>query len=124
LNVATGRLKGSSVSLSGSHVADPPASVLDGTGTYFDRPDFSPQLATSDMLYIDGSPGYSYTLQFGSPRQDPVLQLGSIASTLTFPPSTSITKVSGEDQLSVSGNTVTGLFGAARRDLTHVGAPG
>jgi hypothetical protein len=59
---------------------------------------------------VYGDPGYSYVLTFGFPRRDPILHLGSLASTIAFPPGTSITRVSGEDQLSVSGNTVTGAL--------------
>jgi hypothetical protein len=109
-NVATGTLKGASISLSGSNVVGPPGSTVDGSSTVFNRADFSPPLATGDAVGFYGDPGYSYVLTFGFPRRDPILHLGSLASTLAFPPGTSITRVSGEDQLSVSGNTVTGAL--------------
>ena len=107
-NVASGTLRGGSISLSGSHVTDPPGSNVDGSSTVFDRSDFTPALAKSDAIHFSGNPGYSYTLQFGSARRDPVLHLGSLASVLEFPAGTQITRVSGDAEFGVSGSSVTG----------------
>lgn len=106
--VAEGTLSGRSVSLSGSDVSSPPASTLDGSSTVFNRPEFSPPLPASDAIQFIGSPGGSYTLRFGAPVTDPVLHLGSLASTLEFPAGTQITRLSGDSQFSVSGSTVSG----------------
>ncbi len=105
---AGGTLNAGSISLSGSDVSSPPASTLDGSSTVFNRPDFSPPLPTSDAIHFLGSPGGSYALQLGAPVTDPVLHLGSLASTLEFPAGTQITRLSGDSQFSVSGSTVTG----------------
>ena len=107
-NVATGTLLGQSISLSGNHVD--PASPLDGSSTVFASAFFSPPLATSDAAVFYGSPGYTYTLAFGAPVQDPVLHVSSLASTLQFPAGTQITKVSGEDTFTVSGSSVAGVL--------------
>ena len=109
-NVATGTILGHSISLSGSNVVAPPASVVDGTSTVFNQPLFTPQLATSDVLYFGGLSGYSYTLAFGAPTRDPVLHVANLASTLGFPAGTSITKLSGEDSFTVSGSSVVGAL--------------
>ena len=106
--VAGGTLSGSSVSLSGSDVNVPPASKVDGSSTVFNRPEFSPPLAASDAIHFIGSPGGTYLLQFGAPVTNPVLHLGSLASTLEFPAGTQITRLSGDSEFSVSGSTVSG----------------
>jgi hypothetical protein len=109
-NVSSGTLLGQAISLSGSHVSDPPGSTVDGTSTTFNEPYFSPPLTTSDAIEFRGeTTGYSYTLQFGAPTTDLVLHLDSLASTLEFPAGTQITKVSGESTFTVSGNTVAGV---------------
>jgi hypothetical protein len=106
--VATGSLPEASVNLSGTDVQV--ASVLDGTSTVFNRVDFTPPLAASDAIAFGGGPAAAYTLAFGTPVTDPVLHFGSLASTLTFPPGTVITRLSGDAQFSVAGNTVVGQF--------------
>ena len=108
--VAHGTLHGSSVMLSGTNVTAPPSSVVDGSFTAFSRPDFTPPLPTTDAIHFIGSTGNSYTLQFGSPVTDPILHLGSLASTLHFPTGTQITEISGDPQFSVSGSDVVGQF--------------
>lgn len=110
---ATGTLLGGSISLSGSHVFPTPISRLDGTWTFFDGPDFTPRLAKTDEIQIGGLPGYSYTLQFGAPVKDPVLEIGSMADRMTFPAGTQITKLSGQSTFTVAGNVVTGMLNTA-----------
>ena len=109
-NTATGTLLGNSISLSGSHVWNPPQSVIDGSWPGFSGPDFSPPLATSDEIQISGFQGFSYTLQFGAPVTDPVLELASLASRLDFPAGTQITRLSGDSNFSVSGASVIGAL--------------
>src|SRR6476619_1213468 len=66
-NTATGTLLGNSISLSGSHVSDPPASTVNGTSILFSDPQFTPPLSTTDAIEIRASsPAFSYTLQFGA----------------------------------------------------------
>ena len=84
--------------------------------TVFNRPDFTPPLPMSDAIQFIGASGYQYTLAFGAPVKDPVLHLGSLASTLTFPPGTTITRVSGDAEFGVSGNTVIGGLDAPTDD--------
>ncbi len=103
----SGTLLGSSISLSGTGVD--PNSYLDGFDDRFNRPAFTPGLTRSDAPGFFGSTGNTYTLRFGAPVRDPVIHLGSLSSTLQFPPGTSITKVSGEDDFTVSGSSVSGV---------------
>jgi hypothetical protein len=111
-NVATGTLLGHTITLSGSQVSDPPASIVDGTSSLFAGPYFTPPLPRSDAIEFranNSSAIPSYTLNFGAPTTGPVLHLGSLGSTLQFPPGTSITRISGRDDgFAVSGSTVTG----------------
>jgi hypothetical protein len=107
---ASGTLLGHPVSLSGNSIH--PA-VTNGTFQGFNTPDFTPQLANSDMVEFGGANGNAYRLDFGAPTQDPVLELFSLGSTLTFPAGTQLVKVSGQPGFTVSGNTV----GAASGDV-------
>jgi hypothetical protein len=108
-NTATGTLLGQSISLSGTHVWPTPVSVLDGSWTFFDGPDFTPALPDTDVIQISGSaPAFSYTLAFGAPVTNPVLEIGSLGSRLDFPAGTQITRVSGDSGFSVSGSSVIG----------------
>jgi hypothetical protein len=116
-NTATGTLAGRPISLSGTHVSSPPASVVDGTATVFSGPSFSPPLATSDAIEIRGySPAYSYTLDLGGPTPNPVIHLASLGSTLDFPAGTEIARVSGDSTFTVSGHTVSGVANTAADD--------
>jgi hypothetical protein len=110
---ASGTLLGASISLSGSHVFPTPTSVLDGSWPFFAGPDFTPPLAKTDMIQIGGLPGDAYTLQFGAPVTDPVLEIASMADTMVFPNATQITKLSGQSTFTVAGNVVTGTLNAA-----------
>ncbi|MGH2899959.1 MAG: hypothetical protein ACRDMZ_14895, partial [Solirubrobacteraceae bacterium] len=95
-NVATGTLRGSSISLSGTLVRPSPSSVLDGSSPIFNQPLFTPPLPASDALEFGGfQPPYAYTLTFGAPQTDPVLHLQSLGSALVFPDGTSISRLSG-----------------------------
>ena len=106
---ATGTLLGASISLSGSHVFPTPISVLDGSWPFFDGPDFTPPLAKTDVIQIGASaPAESYTLTFGSPVTNPVIEIGSLGSRLDFPSGTQITKLSGQSGFTVSGSSIIG----------------
>ena len=85
---ATGALRGSSITLSGSAVINVPGSTVDGSSTVFSSSLFAPPLPTSDAIEFNGYQGNSYTLQFGAPVTDPILHLYSLASTLAFPDGT------------------------------------
>jgi hypothetical protein len=107
-NTASGTLLGTSVSLSGTHVWNTPTSVLDGSWPYFGGPDFSPALPKSDEIQISGAPGYSYTIRFGAPITNPILELGSLGSRINFPSGTHLTRLSGESGFTVAGASVSG----------------
>jgi Pro-kumamolisin, activation domain len=107
-NAATGAVLGTPVTLSGTHVWGPPTSVLDGSWPYFGGPDYTPALPDSDVIQIAGAPGAQYTISFGAPTTNPVLELGSIGSRLDFPAGTSVVRLSGDSGFSVSGASVSG----------------
>ena len=107
-NTASGTLLATSVSLSGSRVWETPTSRVDGSWPYFAGPAFSPALPASDVIQISGATGSSYTLRFGAPVTDPILELGSLGSRVTFPSGTLVTKLSGESGFTVSGTSVSG----------------
>jgi hypothetical protein len=107
-NTATGTLLGTSVTLSGTHVWGPPTSVLDGSWPYFAGPDFTPALAKSDMIQIGGATGAQYTISFGAPVTNPVLELGSLGSRLDFPAGTNVVRLNGDSGFTVSGSSVSG----------------
>jgi hypothetical protein len=115
-NVAFGTLLGSSITLAGNVVDPPPISVLDGTSQMYVKSYFSPPLANTDALQFRSGVGYSYRLTFGTEVQDPVLHLESIASTLTFPAGTPVTRLSGEFGFAVSGSSVSGVLDSGSND--------
>ena len=107
--VATGALHGQGVSLSGTHVFPVPVSRLDGTWPAFAGPDFSPPLASTDVIQIGATIAtQSYTLSFGAPVTDPELEIGSLGSRIDFQAGTVINRISGQPGLTVSGSTITG----------------
>jgi hypothetical protein len=109
--MATGTLLGHTVTLTGWHLSDVPYSVVDGSSPLFAGPYFTPPLPRSDAVELraENAAAHSYTLQLGAPTTDPVLHLGSLGTTLEFPPGTSITRVSGKDAgFAVAGSTITG----------------
>jgi hypothetical protein len=109
--VATGTLNGSPISISGTHVFPPPVSVVDGHWTFFSGPDFTPALAQTDVIQIGASsPAESYTLTFGEPVSDPVIEIGSLGSRLDFPSGTQITKIAGQSGFTVSGSAIIGAL--------------
>lgn len=113
-NVATGTLGSVGVTLSGGDVF---FGDTNGTFTGFNYPFFSPQLATTDVVELIGAnpPGiYTYTVSFTGPVTNVRLHIGSLASTLTF--STAVTRVSGQSDFVVAGNTVTGALHDAPAD--------
>jgi hypothetical protein len=106
---ASGTLNGAGVTLTGTGI-QPAGSKTDGTSTVFNRSDFTPALPTADVVGFNAASGNSYQLQFGGPTTNPVLDVGSLGSTLHFPGGTSITRVSGDAQLTVSGSDVVGAI--------------
>jgi hypothetical protein len=109
---ASGSLLGASVSLSGPMGT---AFYLHDDYPNFNSPAFTPALAATGMVEIRGGPGHAFTLSFGAPIQNPVIDLGSFGSVLTFPSGTVLTRLSGDSGLQVSGNVVTN--GAAPVDV-------
>jgi hypothetical protein len=108
-NVATGTLLGHTVTFSGTTVDDPPGSTIDGTSNLLSESMFTPPITLGDHLsFRVFAPSTSYTLDFGAPTTDPIIDLGSDGSTLTFPAGTSITRISGDAGLTVAGNVVSG----------------
>jgi len=106
-DTASGTLNGISVSLSGYDLW---YGVTDGTSTNFSNEDvFDPALPLSDLVEVTApyTTTFTYTVTFGSPIEDPIMHLYSLGSILEFDGIT-LTKVSGEDEFVVSGNTVTG----------------
>lgn len=108
-NVATGTLLGHTVTFSGTTVDDPPSSTIDGTSNLLSESMFTPPITLGDHLsFRVFAPSTSYTLDFGAATTDPVIDLGSLGSTLTFPAGTSISRISGDPGLTVAGNVVNG----------------
>jgi hypothetical protein len=103
---SSGLLGGIVVTLSGGDISN---GITGGSSMRFDSSFFTPPLATSDAIGINGAPSVlSYVLSFSAPVRDPVLHLNSLASTLVFP-SVSLTKLSGESTLTVTGESITGI---------------
>ncbi|WP_250287141.1 hypothetical protein [Streptomyces atroolivaceus] len=102
---AVGTLHGAEVSVEGPGIGG----VTDGTFTLFAAPHFSPQLPASDAVSLTSLAGSSFRLRFGAPVRDVVLHLASVASRITFPPGTPVTRVSSDPTFSLSGTTVTGV---------------
>ena len=106
-NTASGTLLGADVSLKGPRVWEAPSSRVDGSWS-FSGPAFSPALPASDMIQISGNPGTErYTLHFGARTKNPILELGSLGSTITFhnlPADGRAIKLSGEAGFDVNAN--------------------
>ncbi|MFC4464653.1 hypothetical protein ACFPH6_08800 [Streptomyces xiangluensis] len=86
-----------------------------GTGFYlrddfpgFGSAAFTPPLPTTGMVEIVGAPGHAFKVLFGAPLRDPVFQLGSLGSILTFPADTVLARLSGDAGFRVADNTVIG----------------
>ncbi|MEU0256833.1 hypothetical protein ABZ299_31150 [Streptomyces sp. NPDC006184] len=104
-NAASGTLHGGEVTLSGPMGT---AFFLHDDFRNFANAAFTPQLAETGMVEIVGGRGHSFTLSFGVTLQDPIFHLGSLASVLTFPAGTAVTRLSGDVGFVVAGNVVTG----------------
>lgn len=111
-DVATGTLNGTSVRVSGP-VLQPTHDATDDNSIVFALSHFTPALPTSDIVYPESNlAGRTFTIAFGRPVADPTLHLASLGSRLTFADVAEIRKVSGQPGLTVSGNVVTGAYGA------------
>ncbi|MEV0027110.1 hypothetical protein AB0H45_33945 [Streptomyces atroolivaceus] len=85
-----------------------------GEYPYFGNPSvFIPPLAASDTVGLVSKPTDSeFTVNFGSPVQDAIFHLGSLASIMTFEAGTTVTRVSGDENFKVQAprnDVVTGL---------------
>ena len=105
-DVTNGTLLGREVLFTGPNQGG--LSTVDGSATFFAGPDFTPQQARGDAAYIVVGADRTFTLSFGGPVQDPVLELASLGSTLTFAAGTIVSRVSGSPGFTVNGNTVSG----------------
>lgn len=107
--IALGTLSGiGSVTFTGGDLV---AGVTDGTSTKFDDATYhTPALPFSDNVgFFSTTPISTFTFTFGSAVTDPIIHLVSLASSLTFDGGvSSITKISGDPELLVSSNVVTG----------------
>lgn len=102
---ALGTLHGGPVTLSGPMGT---AFYLHDDYPHFARATFTPTRAATGMVEVVGGLGHSFTLSFGAVLQDPIFHLGSLASVLTFPPGTAVTRLSGDSGFVVAGNVVAG----------------
>jgi hypothetical protein len=102
---APGSLHGHEVSLVGPLGT---GSSVDATFRGFDSDLFTPRLPASDCVEIVGHVGHAFTLTFGSPVQDPVLQFASLGSVIQFGADTVVTRLSGDTGFTAHGGTVTG----------------
>jgi hypothetical protein len=113
-NIAQGNLLGTGVRLRGTHVWDTPVSRVDEGWTAFAGPasTFSPSLPATDEIQVSGTPSAAYEIQFLAPVTDPILEIGSLASKLTFTDLSgnpiAVTRLSGESQSGVRDFTVSG----------------
>lgn len=84
---------------------------LNGEHRDFHWPFFTPSLSTSDTVGLESTRDESeFTIDFGVEVQDVIFHLGSLGSTMTFDPGTTVTKVTGDDGFDAPGrNVVTGL---------------
>jgi hypothetical protein len=105
-NQAEGTLHGQPVTLTGVLGT---GSVTDGTFPLYGSGAFSPPLPGADTVNIVAQGGRTFTIRFGVPVQDLVLQLASFGSVFTFLPGTPVTKASGDPTLTVTGSTASGF---------------
>ncbi|MFG3604532.1 hypothetical protein [Micromonospora chersina] len=104
-NGAVGTLHGAQVTLSGPMGT---AFYLHDDYPNFGTTSFTPRLNATGMVEIVGGTDHAFTLSFGAAQQDPIMHLGSLASVLTFPPGTTVTRLSGDADFVANGNVVTG----------------
>jgi hypothetical protein len=113
-NTAQGNLLGTGVRLRGTHVWDTPVSRVDESWPYFGGPasTFSPSLPATDEIQVSGTSSAAYEIQFLAPVTDPILEIGSLASKLTFTDlggiPIAVTRLSGESESGVRNFTVSG----------------
>jgi hypothetical protein len=74
----------------------------------FAGPQFTPPLAHTTTVELQGGPGSSFRLEFPGGIRDPVLHLASLASALSFTDGSAGTRISGDDHFEVNGSTVSG----------------
>ena len=108
---ANGFLGSITVTFSGGDID---AGTTDGTSALFNEESyFNPSLQNSDEVGFRGAninnSAYNYTVTFSNTVVNPVMHLGSLASTLLFP-GISLTKRSGEAVFTVTGNMVSGVL--------------
>jgi len=116
-DVATGTIGPIGVTMSGLDIDQ---GITDGSSTVFNDATFTPTLVNSDLVgFRANSPQtFSYTITFSSPVTDPVLHIGSLASTLTLssPDAFSISKLSGDTGFDVDNalKTISGELDDSR----------
>jgi hypothetical protein len=120
---------------------DAPVMLVGPTGTAFNRddypgfaaPPFTPPLAATGMVEIQGAPGHSFTLHFPAGIKDPVLHLGSLASALSFTDASStdasavtVTRINGDsdDFKVINSSTVSGKLSGSSDSNGTVMIPG
>lgn len=114
--ITNGTLLGRDVTMTGPNAT---ASYVDGSYTGFATASFTPALPRSDTAYVEApAGGAAFTIALGGPVQDPVLDLASLGSTLTFPAGTAIGRVSGSPRFAVAGNAVVGVYDGADAEGT------
>jgi hypothetical protein len=69
---------------------------------------FTPPLANTTTVELQGAPGHSFRLEFPGRIKDPVLHLASLASALSFADASAVTRVSGDQHFEVNGSTISG----------------
>lgn len=110
---ATGNLGAVSVNFSSTTDTILSPTVFEGFTGFSNPSIYNPAIASSEAIQFlgdKGTVGFDYTVEFGSQVENPIIYLASLASTLTFNPAVSLTKISGEDTFTVSGNTVVGVL--------------
>jgi hypothetical protein len=113
---ALGRLHGRMVTFAG-RLGN--GAVVDNSFVHFASPAFTPRLHQSDTAYVVAAPldsvdSHRFTFVFSAPIRNPVLQLHSLASTLTFPAGTALERLSGDEAFQIVGTTISGH--SAERD--------
>jgi hypothetical protein len=97
---AAGKLFGKDVTLSGSPVTTAAGgAVFDDSSVLFATAAFSPAPPQSDLMQIFGPPkaggAFDYTIRFGTRVTNPILHLGSLASTIVFTNGTPVKRSGG-----------------------------
>lgn len=105
---ATGTLGSVNVTFTGVSLT---GGTTNGSSTLFSSNTlYTPALATTDHIELNGTPTASYTLTFSAPVTNPRFYLKSFASTMTFGGSPTITKISGDAALTAAANVATGVI--------------